>query len=350
MKDFQIGLVEGIVRETITTSKTPANIFGKIAQAIKRGDSNRKDWNAIVQESIKDHDPIGRTSLKMARQVQRQSVRRHILQHQGPSLLTMDPNRLVEYNPNLSAVNPIARIAYAKFKMNIIKREYETHLSKVERGEISSLERSDSENSLTATVTTDAVVQQQQQRTIDETNSPDDKKERTSDDSRELSGESSSIRPRPRGSRRRKLLLASTPGTLPCSIEEEPMVVVKSGDKRKPSIAPKPYATIAEEHPPVYYQSTSASSRPPPPRQRTSSTATLIKSSSAIISQQTDETDGISKQSVLPEPVTTKIEKPSETPPVKAKTAVIFQEPDISRYRPGVGKSQISGNVVSGWM
>lgn len=39
--------------------------------------------------------------------------------------MEMDPDKLVEYNPQLAEINPTARIAYAKFKMNLIKQEYE---------------------------------------------------------------------------------------------------------------------------------------------------------------------------------------------------------------------------------
>lgn len=39
--------------------------------------------------------------------------------------MEMDAEKLVEYNPQLAEINPTARIAYAKFKMNLIKQEYE---------------------------------------------------------------------------------------------------------------------------------------------------------------------------------------------------------------------------------
>lgn len=40
----------------------------------------------------------------------------------------MDTEKLVEYNPALAEINPTARIAYAKFKMNLIKAEYDGFL------------------------------------------------------------------------------------------------------------------------------------------------------------------------------------------------------------------------------
>ncbi|XP_065212607.1 transient receptor potential protein-like [Planococcus citri] len=124
IKDFQIGIVEGVVNEIISTEKVTKNIFGKIAKAIGRADSKKRDWNALVRHSSIVHDPIGSTS-EAERKLRQQSVRRYILEHQGPSLMDMDPEKLVEYNPQLAEINPTARIAYAKFKMSLIKQEYE---------------------------------------------------------------------------------------------------------------------------------------------------------------------------------------------------------------------------------
>lgn len=38
---------------------------------------------------------------------------------------TLDPERLVEYNPKLKEVTPQTRIAYAKFKLPKIKQEFD---------------------------------------------------------------------------------------------------------------------------------------------------------------------------------------------------------------------------------
>ncbi len=73
-KDFQIGIVEGVVNEIISTEKVTKNIFGKIAKAIGR--TEKKDWNSLVRSSTRSRDPIGST--KEARRKQRQqSVRRY---------------------------------------------------------------------------------------------------------------------------------------------------------------------------------------------------------------------------------------------------------------------------------
>lgn len=75
IKDFQIGIVEGVVNEIISTEKVTKNIFGKIAKAIGRTDSKKRDWNALVRHSTLVHDPIGSTS-EAERKLRQQSVRR----------------------------------------------------------------------------------------------------------------------------------------------------------------------------------------------------------------------------------------------------------------------------------
>lgn len=121
MKDFQIGLVEGIVSDAITSNKEPKDVFSKIAQAIgKRSSSKGKDWNAMVRKSTMTRDPIGSTAEFQIRQ-SRQSLRRQIIDSQGKP----DPDQLVAYNPMLSTVSPATRVAYAKFKISKIKQEFE---------------------------------------------------------------------------------------------------------------------------------------------------------------------------------------------------------------------------------
>lgn len=128
LKDFQIGMVEGIVKDAISTEKEPKDVFSKIARAIGRrtsSQSQKKDWNAMVRRSTIARDPIGSTSEANVRR-SRQSLRRYIIENQGEALQSMDPERLLEYNPKLSLVSPAARVAYAKFKMSKIKQEYDT--------------------------------------------------------------------------------------------------------------------------------------------------------------------------------------------------------------------------------
>lgn len=116
-KDFQIGIVEGIVNAVIQSEKEPKDVFSQIAKAIgrKSSGSKKKDWNAMVRQNTIAKDPIGSSNEAIEKQTRR-SIRR--LGHQPNSDLTsLDPNRLVDYNPNLMEVSPTTRIAYAKFMM-----------------------------------------------------------------------------------------------------------------------------------------------------------------------------------------------------------------------------------------
>ncbi|XP_012062424.1 PREDICTED: transient receptor potential protein-like [Atta cephalotes] len=118
-KDFQIGIVEGIVQAVIQSEKEPKDVFSQIARAIGRKGSgvDKKDWNAVVRQSTIAMDPIGSTNEAMQRQTRR-SLRRQLRHQPDSDLASMDPKRLLEYNPNLSDFTPITRIAYAKFMLS----------------------------------------------------------------------------------------------------------------------------------------------------------------------------------------------------------------------------------------
>ncbi|CAL7952124.1 unnamed protein product [Xylocopa violacea] len=120
-KDFQIGIVEGIVNAVIQSEKEPKDVFTQIAKAIgrKSSGSKKKDWNAVVRRNTIARNPIGSSNEAQIRQTRR-SIRR--LQQEGNAdLVSMDPERLVDYNPNLSEVSPATRIAYAKFMLKRVK-------------------------------------------------------------------------------------------------------------------------------------------------------------------------------------------------------------------------------------
>lgn len=123
-KDFQIGIVEGIVASVIQNEKEPKDVFSQLARAIGRrsSGSTKKDWNAVVRQSTIARDPIGSKNEAAIRQTRR-SLRR--LQQSNPEsdLASLDPDRLLEYNPNLSEVTPTTRIAYAKFIMSRIHKD-----------------------------------------------------------------------------------------------------------------------------------------------------------------------------------------------------------------------------------
>lgn len=79
IKDFQIGIVEGLVTEAIKSDKGPKDVFSKIANVIGRRTSatgsKKKDWNAIVRKSTVRADPIGRAE-DLTERRSRQSIRR----------------------------------------------------------------------------------------------------------------------------------------------------------------------------------------------------------------------------------------------------------------------------------
>ncbi|XP_046814289.1 transient receptor potential protein-like isoform X1 [Vespa crabro] len=123
-KDFQIGIVEGIVNAVIQANeKEPKDVFSQIAKAIGRkgSGSKKKDWNAVVRQNTFAKDPIGSSNEAFAKQTRR-SIRRSMRGQANSDLASLDPNRLLEYNPNLSEVTPTTRIAYAKFMMKRIKQ------------------------------------------------------------------------------------------------------------------------------------------------------------------------------------------------------------------------------------
>lgn len=75
IKDFQIGMVEGVINEIITGEQKVTNLFSKIAKAIGKQESKKKDWNEFVRNSTKNSNPIGSTD-EAIRKVRQQSVRR----------------------------------------------------------------------------------------------------------------------------------------------------------------------------------------------------------------------------------------------------------------------------------
>lgn len=82
LKDFHIGIVEGIVSETVTSLKEPKDVFSQIAKVIGRRTSSkhkRKDWNALVRQNTIAKDPIGTAQEAEMAKVKRQSLRKHIL-------------------------------------------------------------------------------------------------------------------------------------------------------------------------------------------------------------------------------------------------------------------------------
>ena len=114
-------MVEDLISSVIASSdKGPMDVFGKIARVIASRSSSkvkkRTDWNAMAasKASLK-RTPIGSKDASTRRWSQ-QSLRRSVVESERAALLSLDPNRLIEYNPRLKEYSPATRVAYAKFK------------------------------------------------------------------------------------------------------------------------------------------------------------------------------------------------------------------------------------------
>ncbi|XP_058063858.1 transient receptor potential protein isoform X2 [Anopheles bellator] len=126
LKDFQIGFVEGILQDTFSSpGEKPADVFSTIAKAIGNKASTKKkkpeDWNALVRRSTVARDPIGNSTEAIMRR-SRQSLRKQILDNSEMGL-DMDTDHLVAYNPKLSEVTPVTRVAYVKFMTTKLKKD-----------------------------------------------------------------------------------------------------------------------------------------------------------------------------------------------------------------------------------
>ncbi|KAH9643810.1 hypothetical protein HF086_002308 [Spodoptera exigua] len=93
LKDFHIGIVEGIIKDVISKENKPKDVFSQIAKAIVRRGST-----------------------------------------DGPKIF------LSEYNPQLAAVSPCTRVAYAKFMRSKIKSDFTEREKKSRRSSDFSLE------------------------------------------------------------------------------------------------------------------------------------------------------------------------------------------------------------------
>ncbi|XP_069993732.1 transient receptor potential protein [Penaeus vannamei] len=121
MKGFNIGMVEGIMTEILTADKKPKNIFSKLARAI--GKKKKEDWNSRVSRASLRRDQIGSSETSLRRS--QTSIRRRIQYENEKLLKSLNPDDIAEYNPNLRSHTPTTRIAYAKFKVNTLKKEKE---------------------------------------------------------------------------------------------------------------------------------------------------------------------------------------------------------------------------------
>lgn len=82
LKDFHIGIVEGIVSEIQQNADEPKNVFGQIAKVLGRRTtfkSKKKDWNELVRKNTVARDPIGSAQEAEESRKKRQSLRKHII-------------------------------------------------------------------------------------------------------------------------------------------------------------------------------------------------------------------------------------------------------------------------------
>merc|ERR1719187_788913 len=122
MKGFNIGMVEGVLQDIVGGDKKKSkNIFGNLAKAMKKKKST--DWNAKVSKAPLRKDQIG--SSKTSLQRSQTSLRRRIKMENEMLLKTYNPEKILEYNPNLEKHTPQTRIAYAKFKVGTLKKDKE---------------------------------------------------------------------------------------------------------------------------------------------------------------------------------------------------------------------------------
>ncbi|KAJ8922824.1 hypothetical protein NQ315_007859, partial [Exocentrus adspersus] len=126
LKDFHIGIVEGLVQE-LSLHDEPKNVFGHIAKVIGRRatfrKTKKKDWNALVRRNTLPNDPIGSAQELEFIKRKRQSLRKYIITHVKPPV-RLDDKKLLEYNPKLADVPRAARQAYAKFMSKKIENDY----------------------------------------------------------------------------------------------------------------------------------------------------------------------------------------------------------------------------------
>merc|ERR1711874_941061 len=121
MKGFNIGMVECVLQDIVGGDKKTKNIFGKLAKAMKKKKS--VDWNQRVSKTSIKRDQIG--SSKTSLQRSQTSLRRRIKMENEMLLKTYNPEKILEYNPNLEKHTPQTRIAYAKFKVGTLKKDKE---------------------------------------------------------------------------------------------------------------------------------------------------------------------------------------------------------------------------------
>ncbi|XP_059621283.1 transient receptor potential protein [Phlebotomus argentipes] len=139
LKDFQIGFVEGLLSECLN-SREPKDVFSQIAKVIGGKKSERlsgKDWNSVIATKNAAADPIGSVQKSSVRR-NTNSIRRHIADNVKKGI-SVDTEKIIEFNPKLSEVTPKTRVAYVKFMANTIQKDKDAKSSNVHQTTLSKL-------------------------------------------------------------------------------------------------------------------------------------------------------------------------------------------------------------------
>ncbi|XP_049878328.1 transient receptor potential protein [Pectinophora gossypiella] len=365
LKDFQIGIVEGIIKDVISRESKPKDVFSQIAKAIvRRGstDSKKRDWNAMVRTNTVRRDPIGTTEAQLTKR-SRQSLRAHILEN--VQARTIDPQKLLEYNPKLSDVTPTTRVAYAKFMRSKIKSDFKAR-ELAPRGSESELE-----DEVFETPTRHAAKRRSarsfRSRTPIPENSDDeglkDNEIRVEADIEDKGSEGGSEQTRPLQSSSQEPSEPSTPAFDPISDKRLPPPpqfetrehIIQIEEPDSPSItSPSKTLYITQEEDEKQQKPIT-----PTPSQRSSSEQIL--SASALDSQYKETTASASdsRKLVTPEPSssdgkTREGKKDSRSSLASPRSSRVSPtptpSPTPSAAKTDKGKSKVTGKIVSGWL
>lgn len=345
MKGFNIGMVEGIMTEILTSDKKPKNIFGKLARAM--GKKKKEDWNAKVSRASLRRDQIGSSQTSLRRS--RTSIRRRI-QHENEMLLkTLNPEKIVEYNPNLEDYSATTRVAYARFKVNTLKKEKEKKLAAEKKAEVQQ-KASAANQKLEVEKKGDASSKQFQSRSP----SPQVIK------SPSPGPAPSSQAPKPPASQTPK-----PPGTQAPKAPQAPM----KQTARPPSPQPPPAPSTTAPRPPgpapgkvsvpaAFQQQQQGPPAGPPPRSRPPPQASkpmtpppsqpppsVPKETTVKVTPPAPAASAPPKTSPAPPP-----KGPSPSPIAKSPSPASSRAPTPSQDPIAAGKSSVTGQVRTGWL
>lgn len=111
LKDFQIGIVEGIVTDAVKGSTEVKDVFSSIAKAIGNKGTAKENWNEIVRKStVVRADPIGSARASMTRKT---SLRRQIIESCNQGLQVEDETLMGGCTDRLSFDKTQSHVLYS---------------------------------------------------------------------------------------------------------------------------------------------------------------------------------------------------------------------------------------------